>query len=293
MSTTSRPLFAAWLAATYLPGRRSLPRRLLALPAGLAHLAGRLAERRHPGVSLPARIAECRSGPWANAITHLDAWLIGDEDGHPYLEEQLDSTSHQWTYPIFLTGDPEWSDYTVEVKVKPLNRVDAGGRGVSATTPTGTTTSSALSGGNKATLALHLPLEPALARHAWKNLGSAADFPYDTTRYYTLKVETDGPRIRAFIDGKLVIEANDSEMLKGKARASPTALRASRISTSGLATPRPKRSRSASPNAKPSSPGCATPIPSPSSGRNSTRRHSARDATCASATWMATASPTC
>src|ERR1700756_3011379 len=62
-------------------------------------------------------------GPWSNAITHLDAWLIGDEDGHPYLEEQLDSTSHQWTYPIFLTGEPEWSDYSVEVKVRPLNLV--------------------------------------------------------------------------------------------------------------------------------------------------------------------------
>src|SRR5580704_10696840 len=64
-------------------------------------------------------------GPWSNAIAHLDAWVISDEDGHPYLEEQLDSTSKQWTYPIFLTGDPEWSDYSVEVKVKPLNRVDA------------------------------------------------------------------------------------------------------------------------------------------------------------------------
>src|SRR5579863_1695786 len=39
-------------------------------------------------------------GPWANAITYLDAWVIGDEQGNPYLEEQLDSTSHQWTYPI-------------------------------------------------------------------------------------------------------------------------------------------------------------------------------------------------
>src|SRR5512133_3610230 len=66
-------------------------------------------------------------GPWANAITHLDAWMIGDEDGHPYLEELLDQTSRQWSYPIFLTGDPEWSDYSVEVKVKPLNLTDAVG----------------------------------------------------------------------------------------------------------------------------------------------------------------------
>jgi len=31
-------------------------------------------------------------GPWANAIGHLDAWVVGSEDGKPYLEEQLDST---------------------------------------------------------------------------------------------------------------------------------------------------------------------------------------------------------
>src|SRR5205807_975091 len=24
-------------------------------------------------------------GPWANAICHLDAWIVGDEDGNPYL----------------------------------------------------------------------------------------------------------------------------------------------------------------------------------------------------------------
>jgi hypothetical protein len=59
-------------------------------------------------------------------------------------------------------------------------------------------------------------MESALRKHDWKDLGSVS-FPYDTTRYYTLKVETEGPHIRAFIDGKQVIEASDSELLKGKA----------------------------------------------------------------------------
>src|SRR5579872_7021359 len=40
-------------------------------------------------------------GPWSNAINYLDAWVVSSEEGHPYLEEQLDSTAHQWTYPIF------------------------------------------------------------------------------------------------------------------------------------------------------------------------------------------------
>ena len=50
----------------------------------------------------------------------------------------------------------------------------------------------------------------------WKELASAP-FPYDTTRYHVLRVENQGPRIRAFVDGKQVLEASDSEILKGKA----------------------------------------------------------------------------
>ena len=153
-------------------------------------------------------------GPWSNVINYLDAWLIGSEDGHAYLEEQLDSTSHQWTYPIFLTGDPEWSDYTVEVKVKPLNLVDGAGVAFRYHTNRHYYYFS-LSGGNEANLALHLPLEPALRVHGWKPLAKT-NFQYDTKRYYTLKVETEGPRIRAYIDGKLVLKASDSEILKGK-----------------------------------------------------------------------------
>ena len=37
--------------------------------------------------------------PWASPIGHLDSWLVGDEKGVPYLEEQLDSTAKQWSPP--------------------------------------------------------------------------------------------------------------------------------------------------------------------------------------------------
>ena len=69
--------------------------------------------------------------------------------------------------PIFLTGDPEWGDYTVEVSVRPLSLADPRAWS-SATTRTAITTF-AVSGGNQARLALRLPLEtgfrvPDLAR---------------------------------------------------------------------------------------------------------------------------------
>ena len=96
----------------------------------------------------------------------------------------------------------------MEVQVKPLSTGEYGRASSSATTPTATTTCSRCTGGNQARLALHLPLEQTAARAGVARTGARADSAYDTRRYYTLKVENDGPRIRAYIDGKLVLEAD-------------------------------------------------------------------------------------
>ena len=50
----------------------------------------------------------------------------------------------------------------------------------------------------------------------WRELGCGR-FPYDTTRYYRLRVENDGSEIRAFIDDKLILTADDGELIRGKA----------------------------------------------------------------------------
>src|SRR4029079_7553021 len=66
-------------------------------------------------------------GPWANAICHLDAWAVGEEDGRSYLEQHTVNDQARLMNPIFLTGDPEWEDYDVEVGVRPLSRDDLAG----------------------------------------------------------------------------------------------------------------------------------------------------------------------
>ncbi len=63
--------------------------------------------------------------PWENAIGYLDAWAAGDEDERPYLEQHL-SPDHRWMEPklfapSFITGYPEWTDYTAEVSLRPLS----------------------------------------------------------------------------------------------------------------------------------------------------------------------------
>jgi rhamnogalacturonan endolyase len=154
-------------------------------------------------------------GPWENAVAHLDAWIVSDENGKPYLEEQLDSTARQFTNPILMTGDPEWDDYSVEVKVKPLAIGPVAGVVFRYHTNRHYYLCG-LSDGNKLRLAVHLPIEPQFRVQGWKELASA-DFPYDTNRYYTLRVDTAGTHISAYVDGKLVLQATDSELPKGKA----------------------------------------------------------------------------
>ena len=155
-------------------------------------------------------------GPWESAISHLDSWVVGDEEGKPYLEQHLDPSARQFSNPIFLTGDAEWDDYAVEVKAKPV----AFGGGMAGLVFRYHTNRHyylfALEGGNRVRLALHLPLETALRVPDWKELASAA-FPYDGSRYYALKVEVAGQRMRAFVDGKLVLQASDGELPKGRA----------------------------------------------------------------------------
>jgi hypothetical protein len=152
--------------------------------------------------------------PWANAICHLDAWAIGDEDGKPYLEQHSVNDQAELMSPLFITGDPEWRDYSVEVKVRPLSRDEMAGIVFRYHTNRHYYLF-ALDAGGKARLAVRLPLEKKFREAQWRELGHIS-FPYDTERYYRLVVENLGPVIKAYIDGKLVLTASDDELLGGK-----------------------------------------------------------------------------
>ncbi len=161
-------------------------------------------------------------GPWANAICYLDCWAVGAEEGQPYLEQYLTRKGLRMKpklfSPVFVTGDPLWSDYTVEISVKPLSPDDMAGVVFRYKTNRHHYLF-CLQGGNQARLALRLPLEEKLEVIRWKELGTVP-FPYDSSRYYRLKVETKGTSIRASIDGKLLLTAEDDGLLRGKAGVS-------------------------------------------------------------------------
>jgi rhamnogalacturonan endolyase len=152
--------------------------------------------------------------PWANAIVYQDAWVVSDENGKSYLEQHLVNDLSRLMNPTMITGDPEWANYAVEVSVKPLSLAEMAGVVFRYHTNRHYYLF-ALTGGNKVRLALRLPLEKTFRVAEWRELGSAG-FAYNTEHYYRLKVENDGPRIRAFVDGKLLLEASDGEIVKGK-----------------------------------------------------------------------------
>lgn len=153
--------------------------------------------------------------PWEKAICHDDAWMGGDEDGRPYLEQHTVHNDAGLWNPTLVVGDPEWSEYSVEVKIRPLSLAEMAGVVFRYHTNRHYYLFG-LRNGEEAFLRLRLPLEKQFRVAEWKDLGSAR-FPYTADRYYTLKVENDGPRIRAFADGKLILEASDGEILTGKA----------------------------------------------------------------------------
>jgi rhamnogalacturonan endolyase len=152
--------------------------------------------------------------PWANAICHLDAWAVGEEDGHSYLEQHTVNTQAPLLSPLLITGDPEWGDYTVEVSVKPLSLDDMAGVVFRHHTNRYYYLFT-LENGKSVRLALRLPLEKTFRVAEWREL-SKAEFSYDTTRYYRLKVENEGSKIRAYINDSLILSASDDELLKGK-----------------------------------------------------------------------------
>jgi rhamnogalacturonan endolyase len=154
------------------------------------------------------------TGPWANVICYLDAWVAGDEDGKTYLEQHLINDLPRLMNPTIVTGDEEWDDYSVEAKVKPLSLAEMAGVVFRYRTNRHYYLF-ALTGGNKARLVVRLPFETTFRVADWRELGTA-EFAYDTKSYYALKVENSGPAIRAYINDKLVLEARDSEILKGK-----------------------------------------------------------------------------
>jgi rhamnogalacturonan endolyase len=155
-----------------------------------------------------------RTAPWENALLHEDVWTGGDEDGKTYLEMHVVNDRPYQFQQTMIIGDAEWFDYAFQAKVRPLLYEEVAGLAFRYHTNRHHY-QFVLTGGNKAVLRLRLPLEKKYRIAEYKVLGEA-NFKYDMREWYTLRVENQGPKIRASINGKVILEASDGEILKGK-----------------------------------------------------------------------------
>ena len=131
-----RTSLAAWPSLSLLPSSSSILRIRRAQRHPIPHLrnsfamtfpdclrAGLVGTRRALNTAIqefhwiPSRALP--RGAWSNGVVNRDAWLVLSEDGKSYIQQQLFHPPDH-VNAVLIAGDPEWSDYTVEVKVKPL-----------------------------------------------------------------------------------------------------------------------------------------------------------------------------
>lgn len=180
------------------------PPGVLSAPIGL--LNGAIQEYHyieHRGVS---------THPWRNPLVHLDTWAAGDDSDGSYLEQHTINTDARFN-PLFVTGDPEWRDYTVEVSVRPLSLEQFAGLAVRYRTNRHYYRI-ALEQGTHLRVAERLPFDREFRVSAWRPIAEAP-FPYDTRTWYRLSVAAEGDRLRVSVDGRELIDARDTELPGG------------------------------------------------------------------------------
>jgi rhamnogalacturonan endolyase len=152
------------------------------------------------------------TGPWRNPLVHLDTWAAGDDSDGPYLEQHTINTDARFN-PLFVTGDPEWRDYTVEASVRPLSLEQFAGLAVRYRTNRHYYRI-ALEQGTHLRLAERLPFDREFRVSAWRPIAEAP-FSYDTKTWYRLSVSADGDRLRVSVDGRELLDIRDKELTAG------------------------------------------------------------------------------
>ena len=134
-------------------------------------------ERRDPGISLhrASRRADASRGATRSCTSIPGPPATKDRD--PYLEQHLINDDLRFA-PLFVTGDPEWRDYRVEVSVRPLSLQKEAGLAFRYRTSRHYYRL-ALEDGKRLRLAVRLPIDEEFRVSAWREI-AAVPFPYDT-----------------------------------------------------------------------------------------------------------------
>jgi hypothetical protein len=156
-------------------------------------------------------------GRWEDAVIMSGrdrCWLVAEENGNHVMEQTVwNEAGRKWAGPMVVTGDPEWSDYIVEARVRALSTRDMAGI-VFRYANNRNHYLLALDSGKRLVL-LRRDEESAFHQARWITLGEAA-FPRTADEYYQLRVVNSGQRIRCYAGEKLMIEASDGTIARGR-----------------------------------------------------------------------------
>jgi rhamnogalacturonan endolyase len=148
---------------------------------------------------------EHKFGAWSNAVADQDAWLVSMEaaTGKAYLMQH-------WYHPphgvsaVLIAGENEWADYNFQALVRPLTF--DGVAGIAFRYQSNLQYYRlGLRGGDTVELAVQHLITERFRMPNWESVASAP-FKYTTDAYLLLRVENEGPNIRAFVNGTKVIE---------------------------------------------------------------------------------------
>jgi rhamnogalacturonan endolyase len=153
-----------------------------------------------------------RTLPWRNPLVHLDTWAAGDDGEGPYLEQHTINTDARFN-PLFVTGNPEWRNYTVEVSVQPLSLEQFTGVAVRYRTSRHYYRL-ALEDGTHLRLSERLPFDREFRVSGWRAIAEAP-FRYNTKTWYRLVVSVDDDRLVASIDGRQLLDVRDAALAEG------------------------------------------------------------------------------
>ena len=132
------------------------------------------------------------------------AWAVIEDDGRHRMLQCLDT---EVPLRMLVTGEPLWSDYTLEVVLQPLT--PGGFAGVLFRYQTSRTHYRfGLEGGGRLVL--------VRADHEDQSTLAEKPFEYSCDRTYTLTVTTAGERIRAWLDGDLQFDLRDDRYRSGR-----------------------------------------------------------------------------
>ncbi len=141
-------------------------------------------------------------------------WLVDEENGNRFIEQTIwNEKTREWASPMVVTGDPEWADYTVEARVRPLSTRDLAGLAFRYRNNRNHYLL-ALAGGKHLRL-MRREDEKEFHQANWTALGQA-EFAYTTDNWVTLRVDNEGELIRGYANGRLLIEARDGAIRKGR-----------------------------------------------------------------------------